>query len=36
MIRRYRDAGATSPAIGPIAQTDFDVTLESLAAALRG
>ena len=36
VIRRYRDAGATSPAVGPIAKTDFDVTLESLAAALAG
>jgi alkanesulfonate monooxygenase SsuD/methylene tetrahydromethanopterin reductase-like flavin-dependent oxidoreductase (luciferase family) len=34
-VRRYRDAGATSPAVGPIARTDFDVTLESLAGCLR-
>ena len=34
-VRRYRDAGATSPAVGPIARTDFDVTLESLAGSLR-
>jgi alkanesulfonate monooxygenase SsuD/methylene tetrahydromethanopterin reductase-like flavin-dependent oxidoreductase (luciferase family) len=32
--RRYRDAGATSPAIGPVARTDFDVTLEALAGSL--
>jgi alkanesulfonate monooxygenase SsuD/methylene tetrahydromethanopterin reductase-like flavin-dependent oxidoreductase (luciferase family) len=32
-VRRYRDAGVTSPAIGPVARTDFDVTLESLAAS---
>jgi probable F420-dependent oxidoreductase len=35
-VRRYREAGASSPAVGPIARTDFDVTLESLAAALHG
>jgi len=34
VVRSYRDAGATSPAIGPVARTDFDVTLEGLAAAL--
>ena len=33
-VRRYREAGATSPAVGPIAKTDFDVTLEGLAGAL--
>jgi alkanesulfonate monooxygenase SsuD/methylene tetrahydromethanopterin reductase-like flavin-dependent oxidoreductase (luciferase family) len=26
-IRRYRDAGATSPCVGPIAKTDFEATL---------
>jgi alkanesulfonate monooxygenase SsuD/methylene tetrahydromethanopterin reductase-like flavin-dependent oxidoreductase (luciferase family) len=30
-VQRYRDAGATSPCIGPIAKTDFDTTLEALA-----
>jgi alkanesulfonate monooxygenase SsuD/methylene tetrahydromethanopterin reductase-like flavin-dependent oxidoreductase (luciferase family) len=35
-IGRYRDAGVTSPAIGPVARTDFDVTLESLAASMHG
>jgi alkanesulfonate monooxygenase SsuD/methylene tetrahydromethanopterin reductase-like flavin-dependent oxidoreductase (luciferase family) len=35
-VRRYREAGVTSPAVGPIARTDFDVTLEALAASLRG
>lgn len=30
-IERYRDAGATSPCIGPIPGTDFNNTLESLA-----
>jgi alkanesulfonate monooxygenase SsuD/methylene tetrahydromethanopterin reductase-like flavin-dependent oxidoreductase (luciferase family) len=33
-VRRYRDAGASSPCVGPIAQTDFDVTLEALAGCL--
>ena len=33
-VRRYRDAGATSPCIGAIPQTDFDVTLEALAGCL--
>ncbi len=27
-IRRYRDAGATSPCVGPIAKTDFEATLQ--------
>lgn len=27
-IRRYRDAGATSPWVGPIAKTDFEATLQ--------
>jgi alkanesulfonate monooxygenase SsuD/methylene tetrahydromethanopterin reductase-like flavin-dependent oxidoreductase (luciferase family) len=34
-VRRYRDAGATSPCVGPVARTDFDSTLEALAGALR-
>ncbi len=28
-IARYRDAGATSPCVGPISKTDFDATLEA-------
>jgi alkanesulfonate monooxygenase SsuD/methylene tetrahydromethanopterin reductase-like flavin-dependent oxidoreductase (luciferase family) len=35
-LRRYRDAGVTSPAVSAIARTDFDVTLDNLAGALRG
>ena len=34
-IRRYRDAGATSPCVGPIAKTDFEATLRA-AAPLTG
>lgn len=30
-VERYREAGATSPCIGPIPGTDFSATLESLA-----
>jgi alkanesulfonate monooxygenase SsuD/methylene tetrahydromethanopterin reductase-like flavin-dependent oxidoreductase (luciferase family) len=30
-VRRYTEAGATSPCIGPVARTDFDQTLEALA-----
>ncbi len=30
-IRRYADAGATSPCIGPIARTDFTATLRAAA-----
>jgi alkanesulfonate monooxygenase SsuD/methylene tetrahydromethanopterin reductase-like flavin-dependent oxidoreductase (luciferase family) len=30
-VRRYLDAGATSPCIGGISGTDFDATLEALA-----
>ena len=26
-IERYREAGATSPCIGPIPKTDFEATL---------
>ena len=33
-VRRYRDCGASSPSIGPIAKTDFDATLEALAGCL--
>lgn len=33
-VRRYRDAGVTSPCVGSIAQTDFDATLEALAGCL--
>jgi len=28
-VRRYSDAGATSPCVGPIGKTDFDATLEA-------
>ena len=28
-IERYRDAGVTSPCVGPIAKTDFDATLRA-------
>jgi alkanesulfonate monooxygenase SsuD/methylene tetrahydromethanopterin reductase-like flavin-dependent oxidoreductase (luciferase family) len=34
VVRRYSEAGVTSPAIGAVARTDFDVSLESLAGAL--
>jgi hypothetical protein len=30
-VRRYLDAGATSPCLGGIPRTDFDVTLKALA-----
>jgi alkanesulfonate monooxygenase SsuD/methylene tetrahydromethanopterin reductase-like flavin-dependent oxidoreductase (luciferase family) len=33
-VRRYREAGATSPCIGGVARTDFDATLEALASCL--
>jgi alkanesulfonate monooxygenase SsuD/methylene tetrahydromethanopterin reductase-like flavin-dependent oxidoreductase (luciferase family) len=33
-VRRYREAGATSPCVGAVARTDFDATLEGLAGAL--
>jgi alkanesulfonate monooxygenase SsuD/methylene tetrahydromethanopterin reductase-like flavin-dependent oxidoreductase (luciferase family) len=33
-LRRYREAGATSPCVGAIAGTDFNATLEALAGAL--
>jgi alkanesulfonate monooxygenase SsuD/methylene tetrahydromethanopterin reductase-like flavin-dependent oxidoreductase (luciferase family) len=32
-LARYRDAGATSPCVGPIAKTDFAATLRAGAAA---
>jgi alkanesulfonate monooxygenase SsuD/methylene tetrahydromethanopterin reductase-like flavin-dependent oxidoreductase (luciferase family) len=35
-VRRYRDAGATSPCIGGVTRTDFDATLEGLAGCLDG
>jgi alkanesulfonate monooxygenase SsuD/methylene tetrahydromethanopterin reductase-like flavin-dependent oxidoreductase (luciferase family) len=33
-VRRYADSGATSPCVGGISGTDFDVTLEALAHSL--
>jgi alkanesulfonate monooxygenase SsuD/methylene tetrahydromethanopterin reductase-like flavin-dependent oxidoreductase (luciferase family) len=33
-VRRYRDAGTTSPCLGGITRTDFDATLEALAGCL--
>jgi alkanesulfonate monooxygenase SsuD/methylene tetrahydromethanopterin reductase-like flavin-dependent oxidoreductase (luciferase family) len=33
-VRRYREAGVSSPCVGPIAKTDFDATLEALAGCL--
>lgn len=33
-VRRYAEAGATSPSVGGIAGTDFDATLEALAQSL--
>jgi alkanesulfonate monooxygenase SsuD/methylene tetrahydromethanopterin reductase-like flavin-dependent oxidoreductase (luciferase family) len=33
-VRRYADGGATSPAVGGIAKTDFDATLDALAGCL--
>jgi alkanesulfonate monooxygenase SsuD/methylene tetrahydromethanopterin reductase-like flavin-dependent oxidoreductase (luciferase family) len=33
-VRRYRDSGVSSPCVGAIARTDFDVTLEALAGCL--
>jgi alkanesulfonate monooxygenase SsuD/methylene tetrahydromethanopterin reductase-like flavin-dependent oxidoreductase (luciferase family) len=33
-VRRYAEAGATSPAVGAIVKTDFDATLEALAGCL--
>jgi F420-dependent oxidoreductase-like protein len=34
-VQRYLDAGATSPCIGGVPQTDFDATLEALACMAR-
>ena len=33
-VRHYRDCGATSPCVGGISGTDFDVSLEALAKSL--
>ncbi|HEY1277208.1 MAG TPA: LLM class flavin-dependent oxidoreductase [Thermoleophilaceae bacterium] len=33
-VRRYRDAGTTSPCVSALPKTDFDVTLEALAGAV--
>jgi F420-dependent oxidoreductase-like protein len=30
-VERYREAGATSPCVGAVPKTDFDVTLEAIA-----
>jgi alkanesulfonate monooxygenase SsuD/methylene tetrahydromethanopterin reductase-like flavin-dependent oxidoreductase (luciferase family) len=30
-VARYRDAGATSPGVGPVPRTDFEATLEAAA-----
>ena len=32
-VERYRDAGATSPCVGPVPRTDFAATLEAAAPA---
>ena len=32
-VRRYLEAGATSPCVGPIARTDFEATLRAAAPA---
>ena len=34
VLRRYREAGATSPAVSGVARTDFDATLEAVAGCL--
>jgi F420-dependent oxidoreductase-like protein len=34
-IRRYQEAGATSPCVGAVPKTDFDETLEALASVVR-
>ena len=34
-IRRYLEAGATSPCVGAVPKTDFDATLEALASLTR-
>ena len=33
-VRRYSEAGASSPCLGAIPKTDFDITLEALAGCL--
>ena len=33
-LRRYQEAGTTSPCVGAISKTDFDATLEALAGAI--
>lgn len=33
-LEGYREAGATSPCVGPVSRTDFDATLEALAGGL--
>jgi F420-dependent oxidoreductase-like protein len=33
-LRRYQEAGATSPCVGAVSKTDFDATLEALAGAI--
>ncbi len=35
-VKRYQEAGATSPCIGGVPQTDFDETLEALAGLTDG
>jgi len=30
-VRRYLEAGATSPCVGPIPRTDFEATLRAAA-----
>jgi alkanesulfonate monooxygenase SsuD/methylene tetrahydromethanopterin reductase-like flavin-dependent oxidoreductase (luciferase family) len=35
-VERYLEAGATSPCVGAVAQTDFDATLEALATLTGG
>jgi F420-dependent oxidoreductase-like protein len=35
-VERYREAGATSPCIGAVPRTDFDLTLKSLAGLAAG
>jgi F420-dependent oxidoreductase-like protein len=35
-LARYRDAGATSPCVGPVPRTDFETTLEAALEAARG
>jgi hypothetical protein len=32
-VRRYEEAGATSPSVGPIPRTDFEATLRAAAPA---